>query len=79
MKRMLLALLTVASVTVSAGVAMADAVCSPLCGLVTPAQAQNVKETEGKKIAVQHMSEQGKTYNNANIGKSSGGGGPIPF
>ncbi len=78
MKRMLLVALAAASVTLSAGAAMADVVCAPGCGLATPAEAQNLKQNAGKTNAGTHISSQGAAHNNAGITQPpSGGGGPV--
>lgn len=77
MKRMLLVVLAAASVTLSAGAAFADVVCSPVCGLVTAAEAQNQKVNQGKTTAGTHISSQGAARNNAGVGQPSGNPGPI--
>jgi len=67
MRRMLLVALAAASVSLSAGAAFADVVCSPVCGLVTPAEAKNLKENQGKTNAGSHISAQGAIHNNAGV------------
>jgi opacity protein-like surface antigen len=67
MRRMLLVALAAASVSLSAGAAFADVVCSPVCGLVTSAEAKNLKENQGKTNAGTHISSQGAAHNNAGI------------
>ncbi|MBH0195996.1 MAG: hypothetical protein HP494_10480 [Nitrospira sp.] len=76
MRRMLLVALAAASVSLSAGAAFADVVCSPVCGLVTPAEAKNLKENQGKTTAASHMNKQGLDHNNAGI-KAPTDPGPV--
>ncbi len=74
MRRMLLALFAVAAFGLSAGVASADVVCSPVCGLVSSSDAQNMKGNQGKDNAAKNISTQGALKNNAGVGQSSGSG-----
>jgi len=74
MRRMLLAVFAIAAFGLSAGVASADVVCSPVCGLVSSGDAQNLKQNQGKENAANHISEKGKQNNNAGVGQSSGSG-----
>lgn len=75
MRRMLLAVFAIAAFGLSAGVASADVVCSPVCGLVSPGDAQNLRVNDGKQRAGQNISEKGVAgKNNAGLGQSSGSG-----
>ena len=77
MRRMLLAVFAVAAFGLSAGVASADVVCSPVCGLVTAAEVNNQKSnnsSQGTATAAQNMSQQGADHNKAGIGQSGGTG-----
>jgi len=74
MRRMLFAVFAVSAFGLSAGVASADVVCSPVCGLVSSSDAQNLKVNQGKENAGKHISEQGAAHNNAGVKQPSNGG-----
>lgn len=78
MRRMLLAVFAVAAFGLSAGVASADVVCTPVCGLVTAAEASNQKannSSHGTTVAAEKMSDNGAANNHAGLEQPSQGGG----
>lgn len=69
MRRMLLVALAAASVSLSAGAALAQqaVVCQPICGLVHASEAGKQNSLKGKTTAASHMNQQGLNHNNAGI------------
>jgi len=71
---MLLAVFAVTAFGLSTGAASSYVVCSPVCGLVSSSDAQNLKVNQGKENAGKHISDQGATKNHAGVGQSGDSG-----